>query len=80
MEEIKKTYNLFEETLLRESEQMLSSAMSAYETGKISFLDLLDSQRMVVNVRLDFEGTIAKREIAKAKMLKIAGLIRFEEE
>ena len=54
--------------------------MSAYETGKISFLDLLDSQRMVVNVRLDFEGTIAKREIAKAKMLKIAGLIRFEEE
>ena len=80
LEEIKKTYNLFEETLLRESEQMLSSAMSAYETGKISFLDLLDSQRMVVNVRLDFEGTIAKREIAKAKMLKIAGLIRFEEE
>ncbi|MAG21630.1 MAG: TolC family protein [Candidatus Marinimicrobia bacterium] len=79
-EEIQKTYHLFEETLLKESEQMISSAMSAYETGKISFLDLLDSQRMVVNVRLDFEETTAKREIARAKLLKIAGLIRFEEE
>jgi hypothetical protein len=35
---------------------------------------------MVVNVRLDFEETTAKREIARAKLLKIAGLIRFEEE
>ena len=59
---------------------MLSSAMSAYETGKIGFLDLLDSQRMVVNIRLDFEETRAKRETAKAKLLKVVGLIRFEEE
>jgi cobalt-zinc-cadmium resistance protein CzcA len=79
-EEIQKTYRLFEETLLKESEQMLSSAMSAYETGKIGFLDLLDSQRMVVNIRLDFEETRAKRETAKAKLLKVVGLIRFEEE
>ena len=59
---------------------MLSSAYSAYETGKISFLDLLDSQRMVVRVRLDFETVEAKRRIASAKMLKNIGLIKLNEE
>lgn len=80
MDEIQETYILYADKLVQESEQMLSSAYSAYETGKISFLDLLDSERMVVRVRLDFETVEAKRSIASAKMLKNIGLNQLNKE
>lgn len=80
MDEIEETYALYGERLLQESEQMLASAFSAYETGKISFLDLLDSERMVVRVRLDFERIEAERRIASAQMLKAIGLVRPDKE
>ncbi|MCH7859912.1 MAG: TolC family protein [Candidatus Marinimicrobia bacterium] len=78
--EIEETYTLYAERLIQESAQMLASAFSAYETGKISFLDLLDSERMVVRVRLEFEAVEARRRIASAKLLKDMGLIQFDEE
>ena len=59
---------------------MLSSAFAAYETGKISFLDLLDSERMVVRVRLEFEAVEARRRIASARLLKDIGIINWDEE
>ncbi len=80
MEEIDETYVLYKEQLVQESEQMLSSAYSAYETGKISFLDLLDSERMVVRVRLEFETVEARRRIASARLLSDIGLIHYGEE
>jgi outer membrane protein TolC len=58
---------------------MLASAFSAYETGNISFLDLLDSERMVVKVRLEYEAANASTRIASAKLLKAAGLIELKE-
>lgn len=78
--EIEETYILYDERLIQESGQMLSSAFFAYETGKISFLDLLDSERMVVRVRLEFEAVEARRRIASAKLLRDMGLIQFDEE
>ena len=74
LEEINQTYNLYQNRLLPESKQMLASAYSAYETGKISFLDLLDSERMTINVRLEFENVKARRTIATAKLLSAVGL------
>ncbi|MFQ6673609.1 MAG: TolC family protein [Fidelibacterota bacterium] len=80
LSEIEKTFLVYQGKLVQESEQLLSSAFSAYETGKVSFLDLLDSERMVVKVRLDFERIDAERRIASARMLKAVGLIGPEEE
>jgi len=80
LEEIYETYILYQEQLVQESEQMLASAFSAYETGKISFLDLLDSERMVVRVRLEFETVEARRRIASARLLNDIGLIHYGEE
>jgi len=54
---------------------MLSSAYSAYETGKISFLDLLDSVRLGVKVKLEFEGIKAQQTILIAKLYQSAGVI-----
>ncbi len=79
-EEIEETYQLYQGGLLQEADQMVSSAFSAYETGKISFLDLLDSERMAVRIRLEFEAVIAERRIAAAQLLKAVGLIDLNEE
>lgn len=73
------TYIIYRDNLVQESEQMLASAFSAYETGSISFLDLLDSERMVVKVRLEYEAANANNRIASAKLLKAAGLIELKE-
>lgn len=78
--ETEQTYLLYSDKLLQESEQMLKSAFSAYETGKISFLDLLDSERMVVRVRLDFEKVEADRRISGARLMKATGLVHLQEE
>ena len=80
LEEIDETSVLYKEQLVQESEQMLASAFSAYETGRISFLDLLDSERMVVRVRLEFETVEARRRIASARLLRDTGLIYLGEE
>ncbi|MCH8327166.1 MAG: TolC family protein [Candidatus Marinimicrobia bacterium] len=80
LHEIEKTYVIYSGQLLAESEQMLASAFSAYETGKISFLDVLDSQRMVVRARLEFESVEARRRIVSAKLLRATGATQYEEE
>ncbi len=43
---------LFERALLPQAEQALRSTESAYATGTIGVLDLLDSERMLLEVRL----------------------------
>jgi outer membrane protein TolC len=76
--ETEDTYIIYRDNLVQESEQMLASAFSAYETGNISFLDLLDSERMVVKVRLEYEVANANNRVASAKLLKAAGLIELQ--
>ncbi len=73
--EISDTYKLYNESIIYETEQMLSSAYAAYETGKISFLDLLDSVRLGVKVKLEFEGIKAQQTILIAKLYQSAGVI-----
>ncbi len=76
IQELEATHQLYEKSLIKQSEQMIASAYSAYETGKISFLDLLDSERMDVKIRLEYENVKADLYIAKARMYKTIGKIQ----
>jgi outer membrane protein TolC len=80
LREIQETYTIYDERLIQESEQMLSSAYSAYETGKISFLDLLDSVRLGVKIRLEFVLVKAKQNILIAKLYQNVGIINLNQE
>lgn len=80
LKEIKDTYIIYDERLIQESEQMLSSAYSAYETGKISFLDLLDSVRLGVKIRLEFAVVKAKQNTLIAKLYQNVGIINLNQE
>lgn len=73
--ELKETFKLYDESIIYDADQMLSSAYAAYETGKISFIDLLDSVRLGVKVKLEYEEVIAKQSIMVAKLFNTAGLI-----
>lgn len=52
IETIATQVNLFENTLLPQAEQALRSSESAYSTGTLGVLDLLDSERILLDVRL----------------------------
>ena len=76
LSEVKETYTLYNDSIIYETDQMLSSAYSAYETGKISFLDLLDSIRLGVKVKLEFEDIKAKQTTLVAKLYQSTGIIK----
>jgi len=58
---------------------MLSSAYAAYETGRISFLDLLDSERMSVNLQLEYERVKSKQLIVEANLNQTIGILESQE-
>jgi cobalt-zinc-cadmium efflux system outer membrane protein len=45
---------LYSTVLIPQAEQSLNSSEAAYTTGKLGFLDLLDSERTLLNVRMAF--------------------------
>lgn len=48
------TLDLYDQGLILQAESSLESALSAYQTGKLNFLDLLDAERMLLQVRLGY--------------------------
>lgn len=79
LDEINETITLYEDRLIPEVEQMLSSAYAAYETGRISFLDLLDSERMSVNLQLEYERVKSKQLIVEANLNQTIGILESQE-
>jgi outer membrane protein TolC len=53
---IEETLQLYEQGLLIQAESSLESATSAYKTGKLDFLNLLDAERMLLQLRLAYIG------------------------
>ena len=48
------TLDLYEQGLLIQAESSLQSAIAAYQTGKLDFLNLLDAERMLLQLRLAY--------------------------
>ncbi|MDQ7065882.1 MAG: TolC family protein [candidate division KSB1 bacterium] len=51
---LRETLDLYEQGLLVQAETSLESALSAYKTGKLDFLNLLDAERMLLQLRLAY--------------------------
>ena len=49
-----KTLDLYQQGLLIQAESSLESSLSAYRTGKLDFLSLLDSERMLLQTNLTY--------------------------
>ena len=71
LETLKEQISLFEKALLPQTEQALRSTESAYATGSVGVLELLDSERTLLEIRLslarfqtDYMKTLAELERA----------------
>ena len=63
-----KQLRLFEDVLLIQAEQSLLSAEAGYSTGSQSALDLLDAERVLLDVRTGTERNRANYAIAIAQL------------
>ncbi len=61
-------WKLFEDVLLAQAEEALSSSEAAYTTGKLNALDLLDAEHVLFEVRTAAARTRADHAIALAKL------------
>ena len=71
LETVRRQMSLFENALLPQAEQALRAGEAAYATGSVAVLDLLDSERVLLEVRLglaqlraDYMKTLAEIERA----------------
>ncbi|MCS3676268.1 outer membrane protein TolC [Salinibacter ruber] len=66
---------LLGEQLLPQAESSLEATLSAYKAGRTDFLDLLDAERTLFQLRLDYEDTHARALQTAAKLDHTLGQI-----
>lgn len=70
----KKLVEQFETSFIPQAEQALKASLIGYEANQIDFLNLLDSQRMLLDIKIDYYGTLVELEMAKAELEKAVGI------
>jgi outer membrane protein TolC len=73
LESLRQQLDLYRHALIPQAEQSLESSEAAYETGKLSFLELLDSERFFLNVRYGYAKVKSDYLIAQADMERALG-------
>ena len=70
----KKLVEQFETSFIPQAEQALKASLIGYEANQIDFLNLLDSQRMLLDIKIDYYDTLVELEMAKAELEKAVGI------
>ncbi len=69
-----RTLTLYEETLLPQAETTLEASLSAYTTDQTDFLNLLDAERMLFNLRMGFQDSLARYLTMTAALERALGI------
>jgi outer membrane protein TolC len=64
---------LYADTLIPRAEESLAVTLRDYEGAVADFLDVLEAQRLLLDLRLELEETLVRREIASAELEMLAG-------
>jgi len=73
LESLREQLDLYRHALIPQAEQSMESSEAAYETGKLTFLELLDSERFLLNVRYGYAKIKSDYLIAQADMERALG-------
>jgi outer membrane protein TolC len=73
VQESERTVRLYEKTILPAARQNIEAAQSAYATGKIPFLSLIEAQRSAVGLRDRYYEAIADYYRRRATLERVAG-------
>ncbi|MBI4369073.1 MAG: TolC family protein [Elusimicrobia bacterium] len=66
--------DLYKTTVLSQAEQSLRVAEAAYQSEKIGFLELLDSERALIEFRLEYEKYLAQYGVNLAHLERVVGV------
>lgn len=64
---------LYRDGLIPKAEQLLKSEFTAYQAGETDFLNLLESQRLLLKFQLQYEKSMVKLATAAAKIDLVTG-------
>ena len=73
LREAERKIALFGDTLLPLAQNSLEVAEQAYRAGRSDFMQLIEAQRMLLEVRLSYQRAVADREQRLAKVEMLAG-------
>jgi outer membrane protein TolC len=76
----KRSINLYKTSILPQAEQSLKASEIGYETERVDFLNLLDSQRMLLNFRLGYYRALVDFEKHLANLEQVVGIELTKEE
>lgn len=68
-----RTLHLYEQGLIAQAESSLESALASYRTGRLDFLDLLDAERMLLNLNLGYAKEQANYQKQLAALERAVG-------
>ena len=74
VEALKKLSVLFRTTYVPQAEQLLKSSSVSYEAGQADFLNLLDSERMFLEFKLDYYKTLVELEVSFSELERAIGM------
>lgn len=74
LHEEEKALALYVNTLVPQAETTLEATLSAYTTGRTDFLDLLDAQRMLFDLHMDYEATAGAVRKTRAMLERALGV------
>lgn len=66
--------NVYENALIPQAEESLKASQAGYETGKADFLDLIDSERILLNFKIAYYKAISEYEKSIADLERAVGL------
>jgi outer membrane protein TolC len=69
----RRTVGLIESSLLPQAELAFQAALAGYETGKVDFATVLDSQRQIRRTKLDLIKTRAEQQMRLADIERLIG-------
>jgi outer membrane protein TolC len=69
----RRTEGLIEASLLPQAELAFQAALAGYETGKVDFATVLDSQRQIRRTKLDLIKTRAEQQMRLADIERLIG-------
>lgn len=74
VESYKKLVNTFETSFMPQAEQALKASLTGFEAGQIDFLNLLDSQRMLLDIKVEYYKTVFDLWVGLAELERSVGV------
>jgi len=73
-EDSQRKTDLYGNTLVPKAEELLQASETAYKTGKVDFLSLIDAQRMLLKYQLDYHRAMTTNQQKLAELEMLAGV------